>query len=75
MGITDICCPILGAGGSALASVIVACVRRHGRDAHLAEAAAALRNACASISEAIGATAADLAGLRPTPQQARRAGS
>ncbi len=49
VGITDICCPILGADGSAVASIIVACVKRHGRDIRTAAAAGALREICARI--------------------------
>jgi len=49
VGITDICCPILGADGSAVASIIVACVKRHGRDTRTAAAAGILREICAMI--------------------------
>jgi DNA-binding IclR family transcriptional regulator len=54
VGITDICCPIIGAEGSAVASIIVACVQRYGRKTRAAEASHALREICQVIGDAIG---------------------
>lgn len=55
VGITDICCPIIGANGSAVASVIVACVQRFGRETHAEAACLMLRGICEGIGNAIGA--------------------
>jgi DNA-binding IclR family transcriptional regulator len=53
VGITDICCPVLGAGGNAIASIIVAYVNRHGRATRHAEVLAQLKQTCETISAAI----------------------
>lgn len=60
VGITDICCPIVGPGGNAVAGVIVACVQRYGRDARIDQTAHDLRELCRSVSAAIGARANDI---------------
>lgn len=54
-GITDICCPIIGENGSAVAAIIVACVKRYGRETHAEEASVKLIGICREIGEAIGA--------------------
>jgi DNA-binding IclR family transcriptional regulator len=53
VGITDICCPVLDAGGNAVASIIVAYVNRHGRATRHAEVLSALKQTCETISAAI----------------------
>ena len=55
VGITDICCPIIGESGGAVASIIVACVQRHGRETMVEEASVMLREACEAIGNALGA--------------------
>jgi DNA-binding IclR family transcriptional regulator len=54
-GITDICCPIIGENGSAVAAIIVACVKRYGRETHAEDASMKLIGICREIGEAIGA--------------------
>ncbi|MFT3972483.1 MAG: IclR family transcriptional regulator [Amaricoccus sp.] len=50
VGITDICCPILGADGHAVAAIIIAFVNRHNRDNRHDEALEALKASCARIA-------------------------
>lgn len=50
VGITDICCPILGADGNAVASVIIAYVNRHTRENRHDHTVNALKAACDRIS-------------------------
>lgn len=49
VGITDICCPILGANGNAIASVIIAYVNRHTRESHHEHTLKILQQACERI--------------------------
>ena len=49
VGITDICVPILGPDGDAVASVIIAYVNRHGRPVRHADVLNQLRATCAEI--------------------------
>lgn len=49
VGITDICCPILGEGGHAIAAMIIAYVNRHTRESRHEAALVALKAACARI--------------------------
>lgn len=49
VGITDICCPILGADGSAVASVIIAYVNRHTRESRHEHTLKILQAACERI--------------------------
>jgi DNA-binding IclR family transcriptional regulator len=49
VGITDICCPILGADGNAIASVIIAYVNRHTRESRHEHTLELLRAACDRI--------------------------
>lgn len=53
VGITDICAPIIGPDGDAVASVIVSYVDRHGRPARHVEVLEQLRAACAGIGAAL----------------------
>lgn len=50
VGITDICCPVIGPDGSAVASVIVAYINRHTRESRHAYTLEVLRAACDRIS-------------------------
>lgn len=50
IGITDICCPILGADGNAVAAVIIAYVNRHTRESRHEHTLKALKAACDRIS-------------------------
>ncbi|WP_412065566.1 IclR family transcriptional regulator [Rhizobium sp. SYY.PMSO] len=50
VGITDICCPVLGADGNAVAAVIIAYVNRHTRESRHQYTAEILRAACSRIS-------------------------
>lgn len=50
VGITDICCPILGADGNAVAAVIIAYVNRHTRKSRHEYTANVLKAACDRIS-------------------------
>ncbi len=53
VGITDICTPIIGPEGDAVASVIVSYVDRHGRPARHAEVLEQLKASCALIGAAL----------------------
>jgi DNA-binding IclR family transcriptional regulator len=53
VGITDICAPILGPEGEAIASIIVAYVNRHGRPARHIETLEKLKHTCSDISGAL----------------------
>ncbi len=53
VGITDIGCPILGADGSALASLVVPYLNRHGAMARHGEVRSQLSQTCREISEAL----------------------
>ncbi len=53
VGITDICAPIIGPDGDAVASVIVSYVERHGRPARHAEVLAKLQAICLGIGAAL----------------------
>ncbi len=57
VGITDICVPIIGPEGDAVASVIVSYVDRHGRPARHAEVLEQLKVTCAGIGAALHGTA------------------
>ena len=50
VGITDICCPILGADGNAIACVIIAYVNRHTRESRHEHTLKLLKAACDRIS-------------------------
>ncbi len=50
VGITDICCPIIGADGNALAAVIIAYVNRHTRENRHENTVNVLQAACNRIS-------------------------
>nr|WP_099060951.1 IclR family transcriptional regulator [Rhizobium sp. ACO-34A] len=50
VGITDICCPILGADGNAVAAVIIAYVNRHTRENRHEHTVNTLKAACDRIS-------------------------
>lgn len=50
VGITDICCPIIGADGNAVASIIFAYINRHTRESRHAFTLDALKAACDRIS-------------------------
>lgn len=50
VGITDICCPIFGMDGKAVASIIIAYMNRHTRESRHAAALDILQSACARIS-------------------------
>ncbi|MFB2553192.1 IclR family transcriptional regulator [Ensifer soli] len=50
VGITDICCPVIGADGNAVASVIIAYINRHIRVSRHQETLAVLKAACARMS-------------------------
>jgi DNA-binding IclR family transcriptional regulator len=50
VGITDICCPVLGADGHAVAAVIIAYVNRHTRESRHQHTVEILQSACARIS-------------------------
>lgn len=49
VGITDICCPILGTDGTAVASIIIAYINRHTRKSRHQETLAILQAACDRI--------------------------
>jgi DNA-binding IclR family transcriptional regulator len=53
VGITDICAPILGPDGDAVASVIIAYVNRHGRPARYAHVLEQLKLTCAGVGAAL----------------------
>ncbi len=53
VGITDICVPILGPDGSAVASALLSYINRHTRPARHAEALEKLRNTCRTITAAL----------------------
>jgi DNA-binding IclR family transcriptional regulator len=48
-GLVDICCPVLDGSQRALASVIMTCVRRRGRDDRLLDALGPLQEGCSHI--------------------------
>lgn len=50
VGITDICCPIIGADGNAIASIIIAYINRHTRESRHATTLGILQAACDRIS-------------------------
>lgn len=50
VGITDICCPIIGADGNAVASIIIAYINRHIRESRHDFTLGVLQAACARIS-------------------------
>ncbi|WP_157070209.1 IclR family transcriptional regulator [Aureimonas frigidaquae] len=50
VGITDICCPIIGMNGSAIAAVIISYVNRHNRESRHVQTAMALQQSCMIIS-------------------------
>jgi DNA-binding IclR family transcriptional regulator len=50
VGLTDICCPVLGPDGSAVASIIIAYLNRYTRESRHAHALEVLRAACDRIS-------------------------
>lgn len=53
VGVTDICAPIIGPEGDAVASVIVSYVERHGRPVRHAEVLEQLKAACAGVGAAL----------------------
>ncbi|MDQ0470814.1 IclR family transcriptional regulator [Labrys wisconsinensis] len=53
VGITDICCPVLGGNGEAIACVIISYVNRRGRTSRHAEVLDMLRQSCRAIAEEI----------------------
>jgi DNA-binding IclR family transcriptional regulator len=51
VGITDICCPVIGADGNAVASIIIAYINRHIRPSRHEFTLGVLQDACRRISE------------------------
>jgi DNA-binding IclR family transcriptional regulator len=50
VGVTDICCPIIGVGGNAVASIIIAYINRHNRESRHEFTLGVLQAACDRIS-------------------------
>lgn len=56
VGLTDLCCPVLDGNGDAVASIIMACLRRPGHKDALMEHLSALQEVCRSASHLCGLT-------------------
>jgi DNA-binding IclR family transcriptional regulator len=56
VGLTDLCCPVLDGEGNAVASIIMACLRRPGREDALIAHLPALQDICKGASRLSGLT-------------------